>query len=837
MTNRRKSLPFGFIPIQLTLNSDWMEIAFEKANSAEHSGKSEETAANAIRKGGHSSTISKVHQDSKPNIGEKRIRLVDKLDGPRQPSTPSTVISGADRRGFEDRIQVVKKRTPPGDSGSLEGTLQQVPQLRRVTRSQDDKQAPTDGSKDTEIRAKAKPSETGILGNPWTRDLVYPKPGKRSATVPFEDLRRLDDDEFLNDNLIAFFMQYLEHDMEKNQPDLHKRVHFFNTYFYETLTKNSKAKRGINYDAVSRWTKAINLFSRDFVVVPVNENFHWYLAIICNLPFFMGRPTEYGEEQSDDKSQEIEDLMSQVQESHDVHQQSELPTEETQKSLAGLSISDNEQNGRSPVKGQLKKGPGRRKVRRSLPKYEIDKPVIITLDSLGSARSATCSFLRQYVSLEARDKRGMDIDPAELRGMTAKEIPTQNNFSDCGLYLCMYLEQFVADPYNFVRRILQRQENTQQWPRRIQSEDLRSRLRELILEVHRRQEKEPPKMDLPELGSIMIEKNDPSPEPTAIPKLHIKKDIQEAKQRFQSIASARRASTESQSEAKLATAGHPSPIAIQLSADAAEEGPDTTDEDDEDDPIIVSEGNLGLTQRKRQPQTEPLHSANTKPSESSIQVRASPPTASNVHVSDTQPPPNATPRQLADNMRRQDEERESNKRRRRSMTALTEFLSGIDSYAQHNSSTLRGMPGSWSDKEDILNGNGQEGRTGNEAVVRVKDSPRPSPGPEVVAERKIRPDEALHGRRKRKRYHANEERSAHEGGKWTGFDDGGEAECPETQQTYASQREGSTVKVKAWTPLQIFEDPDADLDAERKGTTKGHKGPEGQADDNEMLLI
>ena len=30
------------------------------------------------------------------------------------------------------------------------------------------------------------------------------------------------------------------------------------------------------------WTRKVNLFEKDFVVIPINENLHWYLAIICH---------------------------------------------------------------------------------------------------------------------------------------------------------------------------------------------------------------------------------------------------------------------------------------------------------------------------------------------------------------------------------------------------------------------------------------------------------------------------------------------------------------------------------------------------------------------------
>jgi hypothetical protein len=147
-----------------------------------------------------------------------------------------------------------------------------------------------------------------------------------------------------------------------------------------------------------------------------------------------------------------------------------------------------------------------------LQKYDLDKPVIITLDSLGAPRSNTCSALRQYIVQEAFDKLGLEISGLDIKGMTAKDIPEQKNFADCGLFLCLYLEWFMAEPYGFVRNILQRDKISTRWPNQIQSEDLRSRMRDFIMELHRQQEGEDSKLKIPELGKILIDMREPSPE-------------------------------------------------------------------------------------------------------------------------------------------------------------------------------------------------------------------------------------------------------------------------------------------------------------------------------------
>ncbi|KIV91930.1 hypothetical protein, variant [Exophiala mesophila] len=525
--------------------TEWLENSFQRAKSAvmEINGRplnpdeleAEDRAAQT-----------ETPQATRIIAREKRPRIVDRLDAPApQPKRLKTTPP-------KDNIEVSTSKSQnisevdPRDKITQDARVERV--QRRTTRAQDLREGSSRASPTPSNGTLLPYSKTGKLGKPWARDLVYPKPGKRSATVPFEDLSRLNDDEFLNDNLIMFFLQYLETHMERHNSELHKRTYFFNTYFFERLTKGT-SHRQVNYESVSRWTKAIDLFNRDFVVVPVNENLHWYLAIICNLPQLRSPQPEVESEESpviliedaaadQPESTETEtgrppevksDLSPEIQEQL-AHRESEA-----RQSLAELTIRDQTPATTEVPEPAIKAGTGRKakqQTRRSLPKYDADQPIIITLDSLGQGRYTTCHALKQYIVAEGKNKRNLEIDSTAIRGMTAKEIPTQNNFSDCGLYLCMYLEQFVADPHNFISRILQRNEDAQQWPKQIRSGSLRSRLRELILEVHRQQENEESEYEIPKVGDIMIERQAAS-DPTAKP--YSKSEVQIAKERFDRI--------------------------------------------------------------------------------------------------------------------------------------------------------------------------------------------------------------------------------------------------------------------------------------------------------------
>ena len=384
-------------------------------------------------------------------------------------------------------------------------------------------------------------SESQGFPPPWKRDLIYPEKSKKRETIKYEDLLRLDDDEFLNDTLVAFFIRYLEVHVEDTKPDLLKKMHFFNSYFYERVSRGENGKRNdLNFDAVKKWTRNYDIFSRDFVVVPVNENLHWYLAIICNLTYFKKQNTNVDVEvgradvvPSDEHDGKPLNGMNQPEEPSPTSAEKQSDSSSRlpyQAEKIHLSDNDGPEILSSSQLSTATKRKGKRKPRRSLPKYDTNLPIIITLDSLGLPRGKTISTLKDYIVKEAKDKQNWDIDIAEIRGMTAKEIPEQRNYSDCGIYLCAYLERFVQNPDSFVESILQR--DPQRWPQ-MESRRLREGFRNLVIELHSRQEGQPPQNPIPEVGNILLNNSyeaQDQQEPNTTPFSHVEivDEIEEA---------------------------------------------------------------------------------------------------------------------------------------------------------------------------------------------------------------------------------------------------------------------------------------------------------------------
>ncbi|KAF5505663.1 Ubiquitin-like-specific protease 2 [Colletotrichum siamense] len=306
----------------------------------------------------------------------------------------------------------------------------------------------------------------------WDDDkpLLYPEFGKHKATVIRDDILRLDEGQFMNDNLIWFYMKYLQVKLEKENKQTHDRIYFMNTYFYPKLTE--KSGRGINYEGVRSWTTKVDLFSYDYIVVPVNEQAHWYLAIICH-PSKLIKAQEVQEvDKEPPQVAQKEALVSAVGEQVE-HISLDDPATENKNTVVLVEPKA------SPVKSQLP-----RKSTGALPrKKDPSEARVITLDSLGVGHSATCGNLKEYLVREAKDKKNLEIEAPGQFGMTAKNIPEQLDHASCGAFLLGYLREFLKAPDDTVGRIVRKEEMN--WD--ITSIAMRSELRSIIIEQREEQ--------------------------------------------------------------------------------------------------------------------------------------------------------------------------------------------------------------------------------------------------------------------------------------------------------------------------------------------------------------
>lgn len=98
------------------------------------------------------------------------------------------------------------------------------------------------------------------------------------------------------------------------------RIHVYDSFFYKRLVTprederdgpkqklTSGEKSRISYERVAKWDEKIDIFSKDLVIIPINQSEHWFLAVIC-FPRLLGPvhfESEFPIDISDDKTSRI----------------------------------------------------------------------------------------------------------------------------------------------------------------------------------------------------------------------------------------------------------------------------------------------------------------------------------------------------------------------------------------------------------------------------------------------------------------------------------------------------------------------------------------------------
>ncbi|XP_065598099.1 sentrin-specific protease 7 isoform X1 [Cyrtonyx montezumae] len=312
--------------------------------------------------------------------------------------------------------------------------------------------------------------------------IVYPPPpAKGGLGVTREDLKCLEYGEFLNDVIIDFYLKYLL--LEKAPKHLAERTHIFSSFFYKCLTRTEKfsekdpkismAQR--RHKRVRTWTRHINIFNKDYIFVPVNEESHWYVAVIC-FPWL--EETVYEEcphQNSFNPSPLQSENKSEYTVSGSVLACSE---EETDANRILFSKGGNESAASASVLDS-----GIAKISLNISKRQVCKrPCILILDSLNAGSvQKTVQVLREYLEVEweAKRKTHREFSKSTMIDFYPR-VPKQDNSSDCGVYLLQYVETFFQSPIvDFEHPV-----HLEKWFPRQLIRSKREEIQNLILQLH-----------------------------------------------------------------------------------------------------------------------------------------------------------------------------------------------------------------------------------------------------------------------------------------------------------------------------------------------------------------
>lgn len=285
--------------------------------------------------------------------------------------------------------------------------------------------------------------------------LIYPQ-GKGGISINTEDYMCLAIDQYLNDVIIDFYLNYLKLELLKDSE--RRRIHIFSTFFYKRLTTLGTRQRGQDKDQkltaaqkrharVASWTKKENIFEKDFIIIPINEQSHWFLAIICfpsqdvALSMNSNTPTPIKRKKVIPKSKNISLQIG-----------STTITPVSKREMEAINLGDDESE-RDEAEGddsELASDAEETDEEPTDSKQPVKQPIILIFDSLtGASRSRVVATLRDYLTCEYKSK--MPNKPPKVFNKTnmpghCVKVPQQNNFTDCGLYLLQYVEHFFLDP-------------------------------------------------------------------------------------------------------------------------------------------------------------------------------------------------------------------------------------------------------------------------------------------------------------------------------------------------------------------------------------------------------
>eukprot|EP01122_Echinamoeba_exundans_P014058 TRINITY_DN6290_c0_g1_i1.p1 TRINITY_DN6290_c0_g1~~TRINITY_DN6290_c0_g1_i1.p1 ORF type:complete len:1210 (-),score=253.30 TRINITY_DN6290_c0_g1_i1:57-3584(-) len=273
--------------------------------------------------------------------------------------------------------------------------------------------------------------------------LVYPQNQPDAVTIVDEDMARLQPNECLNDSLIDFWLRYWYGEILTDEQ--RKKVHVFNTFFFNTMAAGNTGPQ-----KVIRWTNKIDIFGYDYVLMPVNQAFHWRLAVVC-FPKYI--------------------KLSRADKATVARNRKYLPTILVLDSMgvSGTGIApptrmffelESEKESRKDYKWPTHPPDEPPPADEAAPSQESN----INLDTTNTSSEdggRTCSVViaQEDQSSPPPPKKGKKTAKADAskgpeptfntRTMPAilpNKLPRQENFTDCGVYLLCYAEEFVKNP-------------------------------------------------------------------------------------------------------------------------------------------------------------------------------------------------------------------------------------------------------------------------------------------------------------------------------------------------------------------------------------------------------
>ncbi|EGT58189.1 hypothetical protein CAEBREN_15613 [Caenorhabditis brenneri] len=144
---------------------------------------------------------------------------------------------------------------------------EKIEEEEELEKEEDELEVEKDGFKDLPDEADR------LIERAWNKTLAPNEKFVEAFSIEIyrKDLLTLSGLHWLNDNIINYYLQLICDRSVQNRE--YPKTYAFNTFFYTNIIEKG-------YTSVKRWTKKVDLFSYEIILVPVHLGMHWCMAVI-----------------------------------------------------------------------------------------------------------------------------------------------------------------------------------------------------------------------------------------------------------------------------------------------------------------------------------------------------------------------------------------------------------------------------------------------------------------------------------------------------------------------------------------------------------------------------
>ncbi|KAF9934327.1 SUMO1 sentrin specific peptidase 1 [Linnemannia zychae] len=234
--------------------------------------KSEKESVWSSRRESTSSYANELNENRHPRTSSQSQNInsieVERRTGPRQPAWLRTKYQGnrepAWLRNIKNLVSrnlpsIEKQQRSPGHQSVLDEHERIEQEL--AARKKKEQFVPLSSDEEKKIAGALAPGNSeAIIVEGF------------NVEVKKKDIHTLCPGEWLNDEVINFYGNLII--TRSNSSTTLPKVHVFKTFFYKSLSENG-------YEKVRKWTKKVNIFAMDYILIPIHcSGNHWTTAII-----------------------------------------------------------------------------------------------------------------------------------------------------------------------------------------------------------------------------------------------------------------------------------------------------------------------------------------------------------------------------------------------------------------------------------------------------------------------------------------------------------------------------------------------------------------------------